>query len=319
MIKLIRVALTLSLIPLLVVSAQHSGRGETSVCGDSAGAQLCLVVPDGPLAGDQRVEATWAGRGSYTLEFTLDGEYLNFEYLSPYSFVWPTHKEFDGIHSLAVRVHRGSGYGEYVSIDVDLDNGNVTSIPRNPPDYRTLFRPQQNARSIAAVGNGGGGKPAELRLLNYIIGTRPAAFLYLGELHEFGSWATRRDHYGLASFDDPNGRGSWWGRMARYTLPTAGNHERQYLTEFRDYWHQRPLWSTAVVNGIRIYDLTSECHVSGGCGPNNPQARWLAAQLASNTRECVLAFWHRPVVSMDKKRSGDRMLPAWQLLGQERR
>jgi hypothetical protein len=312
--KLMRLAMTLSLVPLFVVSAQLPGHAERSQCGMSAGAELCLVVPDGTLSGESVIAATWAGRGSATVEFTLDGEYLNFEYLSPYSFVWPTDKELDGGYSLAARVHKGGEYGDYVSLDVELVNGNATSIPRNPPDYRTLFTPRRNAASIAAVGNGGAGKAAELRLLNYIFGTRPAAFLYLGEVHEFGSWATRRDHYGLASFDAPSGRGTWWGRLARYTLATAGNHERDYITEFRDYWHQRPMWSTVVVNGIRIYDLTSECLVAGGCGPTNRQAQWLAGQLAKNTERCVLVFWHRPVVSMDKKRSGDRMLPAWQLL-----
>jgi acid phosphatase type 7 len=47
---------------------------------------------------------------------------------------------------------------------------------------------------------------------------------------------------------------------------------------------------------------------------NAPQARWLAQQLAANTVPCVIALWHRPVVSKDPKRSGDTMAPAWQLL-----
>ena len=53
--------------------------------------------------------------------------------------------------------------------------------------------------------------------------------------------------------------------MASYTLPTAGNHQRDYIAEYQDYWHQRPLWSTTTLDGVRIYNLTSECKANGGC------------------------------------------------------
>ena len=39
------------------------------------------------------VSATRSGTGGGTLEFYLDGAYLNFEYQRPYEFVWPTAKE----------------------------------------------------------------------------------------------------------------------------------------------------------------------------------------------------------------------------------
>lgn len=286
----------------------------TSTCAPSAGATLCLAAPDGPLTGEVTVSVTWAGTGSYTVEFTLDGAYLNYEYQKPYSFTWPTNKELDGTHSLAARVHKGATYGAWVTVSVDLLNGNLTSVPRSPADYEALFAPQPGG-VIAAVGNGGAEKPAEIKLLDYIRSTNPAVFGYLGEVHEFGTWATRRDHYGLASFDDLTGQGTLWGQMAGYTLATPGNHERYYIAEYEDYWHHRPLWSTEVIDGIRVYDLTSECnHNGGGCGPTGAQARWLSTQLASNTEPCVLSMWHRPVVSMDTKRSGPTMNTAWSML-----
>jgi hypothetical protein len=248
------------------------------------------------------------------VEFTLDGAYLNDEYVNPYSFIWPTNEYLDGVHTLAARLHKGTTYGDWVTTTVTLSNGNVDSVPRNPADYESLFRPRSSGW-IAAVGNAGAKKPDEEGLLDYIESTRPAAFLYLGEVHEFGSATTRRDHYGLASFDDPSGQGTLWGRMARYTLATPGNHERDYIPQFQDYWHQRPLWSTEVVDGIRIYDLTSECKANGGCAEKGLQYTWLEDQLATNTEPCVLAMWHRPVVSMDVKRSGgNSMLPTWSTL-----
>ncbi len=312
--KLARIALITSVIPGLVLAVSTSGAADPATCGPSAGSQLCLTAPADALSGEVTIAATWDGSGSATLEFTLDGHYLNFEYRDPYSFVWPTHKELDGVYTLAVRVHKGSTYGAYVSTQVTLDNGNLTSVPRSARDYAELFSPQPDRRTIAAVGNAGAEKPDEKQLLEYIVGIRPAAFLYLGEVHEFGSWATRRDHYGLASFDDAQNRGTLWGQMARYTMATSGNHERGYFTEFRDYWHQRPMWSSEVVTGVRIYNLISDCHLHGGCRADDPQGRWLSRQLATNTERCVLSFWHRPLVSMDAKRSGDRMLRTWAML-----
>ena len=111
---------------------------EVDTCRASAGASLCLTTPDGVLAGDQTISATWSGSGSATVEFTLDGNYLNFEYQKPYSFTWPTAKELDGTHTLAARVHKGSVYGKYVSTSVTLTNGNLTSVPSSVP--RTTSR-----------------------------------------------------------------------------------------------------------------------------------------------------------------------------------
>ena len=300
----------------LVAGPLVSSAQAVSPCVVSAGSTLCLTVPDGALSGDVTISADWASTKSATVEFTLDGAYLNFEYQRPYSFTWPTGKEVDGRHVLAARVHKGSTYGVSVSTTVDLRNGNATAagIPRTRADYATLFSPQPGG-VLAAVGNAGAEKPDEKRLLSYIQSTAPSALLYLGEVHEYGSWATRLDHYGRASFDDPSGKGTLWGAMARYTLATQGNHERDYITEYEDYWHQRPLWSTTVVDGIRIYDLTSECKANGGCLSKGAQYTWLSNQLSSNTEHCVVAMWHRPLVSQDKKRSGGTyMLPTWAAL-----
>ena len=296
-----------------MLSIPAVAEGPVQSCGESAGSTICLTAPGATLSGTVVVSATSSARGSGTLEFYLDGAYLNFEYLRPYEFVWPTAKELDGTHTLSARLHTGSTFGAFVSIAVTLQNGNATSVPRSPWDWKRVYRPQAGG-VLAAVGNLGAEKPAELQLEQYIESTAPAVFANLGEVHEFGTWATTLDHYGLASFDDPRGIGAAWGRMASYTLPTAGNHQRDYIAEFRDYWHQRPLWSTTTLDGIRIYNLTSECKRNGGCWATGAQGLWLQQQMAANTEPCVIALWHRPVVSNDPKRSGDTMANTWRLL-----
>jgi hypothetical protein len=302
-----------SIVPALLVLPAGADASVQS-CGQSAGATICLTVPSDPLSGTVAVSATRSGTGGGgTVEFYLDGAYLNFEYQRPYEFVWPTAKELDGMHTLSARLHVGTTFGAYVSVAVTLQNGNATSVPRSPSDWQQLYRPQAG-NVLVAVGNLGAQKPAELQLEQYIESTAPAVFAYLGEVHEFGTWATTLDHYGLASFDDPLGVGSEWGRMASSTLPTPGNHQRDYIVEFEDYWHQRPLWSTTTLDGVRIYDLTSECKANGGCLANGAQAQWLQQQMEANTEPCVIAMWHRPVVSKDPSRSGDTMATAWQLL-----
>lgn len=300
---------------LSVVGLAAPSLAAITVCGPSAGATLCLKIPSGPLSGEQTISAVWSGTArSYTVEFRFAGSYLNYEYQSPYSFIWPTDKSLDGTYRLRARVHEGGIEGEYVSTMVHLVNGNMASIPRSPANFRALFRPRAGSTTIAAVGNAGAEKTDELNLERYIESTSPTAFLYLGEVHEFGTWASRRDHYGLAAFDDPQGRGTLWGRMARYTLATPGNHERDYITEYRDYWHERPLWSTTVIDGVRIYDLTSECGANGGCRVAGAQAQWLKSRLATDSERCTLSFWHRPVVSMDSARSGPIMNVIWHML-----
>jgi hypothetical protein len=286
-------------------------------CGPSAGVRLCLTVPDGVLSKANLVRATLGGGGGGRVEFTWRGAYLNYEYLAPYEFLWPTGKYVDAKGTLSARVRRGGTLGAPVSFQVRLQNGN-RRVPKNPSDWRSIFRPRPRSGDevVAAVGNAGADKPDEVRLRSMIKARRPSIFLYLGEVHEFGSWATRRDHYGLASFDDPKGRGTKWGSMAHFTQPTQGNHEsgKVYTRIYRDYWHQRPHWSSFRYAGVRFYNLNSECSTIGGCGTGSAQYKWLRRRVALDTERCVVSFWQKPVVSEDSKRSGPKMIPTWSLL-----
>jgi hypothetical protein len=310
-----RLALVLALTAVVACSQPVPPAEAATHCGPSAGVTLCLIVPDGPLTREARIEATVSGSVA-RVEFTLDGEYLNYEYVGPFEFVWPTQRYANGPAQLTARVRRGGTLGNAVSVQVTLSNS--PALVKNPNDWNEVFQPRAFTGDplVAAVGNAGGDMPAETKLRDSILAQDPHLFLYLGEVHEFGSWATRRDHYGLASFDAPGGVGTKWGRMARYTAPTQGNHESGsvYTPIYRDYWHQRPHWSTFVFNGVRFYNLNSECSTIGGCGTTSEQYKWLRDRLALDDERCVVGFWQKPVVSEDSFRHGPKMEPIWALL-----
>ena len=54
------------------------------------------MAPAGTLSGTVVLSATRSTGTSGTVEFYLDGAYLNFEYRPPYEFLWPTAKDLDG-------------------------------------------------------------------------------------------------------------------------------------------------------------------------------------------------------------------------------
>lgn len=112
--------------------------------------------------------------------------------------------------------------------------------------------------------------------------------------------------------------GAAWNR----TRPALGNHEYDtpdaagYFGYFGDrggaadegyYSYDLGAWHVVVLN--------SECWKVGGCGVGEPQHQWLAADLAANGGECVLAYWHRAVFSTEAGYEGaDYMAPAYELL-----
>jgi hypothetical protein len=316
-----------SLVTVLVLAASWLVAGApasiaaTYACGPSNTYTLCLTMTDGALAGDQTIyanatEQSTTGAPIARLEFTWNGAYLIYRYQAPYEFVWPTAKFLDGTGQLSARVVSGGVPGAWVTMQVTLANGNVTAIPRNPANSATAFAPQPYSGEpvIAAVGSGGAGKAQESDVITSIKAHKPAAFLYLGDVDEFGNWTTYVNNYGVSALDDPTGSGTLWGSMARYTAPTPGNHENgSYVSSWQDYWHQRPLWSTFTIGDVRLFDLNSNCGALASCTAS-AQTTWLAGQLAANTSRCVVAFWHIPQVSEDYARNGTKMAALWTLL-----
>jgi Calcineurin-like phosphoesterase len=325
-VRRLRLLSLLSLLPVSVMAAVTPGTSwaQTSTCTPSSGYLLCLNVARGVLAGDQPVFVTAtpqspAGKIA-RIEFTWNGQYLIYKYQSPYQFAWPTAKFIDGPGTLAARVVTiGSAGGSWGTATVTLANGNISSVPKNPANWATAFSPEPYTGEplIAAVGSGASGKPRETAVIGSIKAHHPTAFLYLGDVDEFGDWTTYYNNYGLSALDDPTGQGTLWGSMARYTASTPGNHESGpvYEPTWQDYWHQRPLWSTFTIGDIRFFDLSSNCGPASSC-TDSGQTTWLAQQLATNTSRCIVSFWHIPIVSEDYARNLPKMDAAWALLAQ---
>jgi hypothetical protein len=125
-----------------------------------------------------------------------------------------------------------------------------------------------------------------------------------------------------------------WGKVKSITHPVPGNHE--FLTSGGG--------STATgcnssnINGAGYYGyfgaaagtpgqgyysfnvgtwhliaLNSNCSQAGGCSASSAQGKWLAADLASHTNQCTLAYWHIPLFSSGG-RANNGTRPFWNLL-----
>ncbi len=115
--------------------------------------------------------------------------------------------------------------------------------------------------------------------------------------------------------------GPTWGRELARTMPAPGNHDYNtpgaagYFRYFESAagdpsqgWYARDLGTW------RVYVLNSDCWAIGGCGAGSAQQRWLAADLAANPRQCVLAIWHHPRFSSGEHGGSTATEALWQTL-----
>ncbi|SDT46694.1 metallophosphoesterase family protein [Actinoplanes derwentensis] len=139
----------------------------------------------------------------------------------------------------------------------------------------------------------------------------PDILLALGDLqHEVPTVEAYRTVYGPS-----------YGRLRDRTVPVFGNQEYKapeassFLTYFgervrdpRGYWSEQiGQWHLVVLN--------SNCSiVTGGCGTGSPQQTWLAADLAANSRRCVIAAWHHPRWSSGIAGADDRTAALYRTL-----
>jgi hypothetical protein len=166
---------------------------------------------------------------------------------------------------------------------------------------RSLSRPRS---TVWAVGDGGNGSAVAKRVARLIARTRPDRVLYLGDVYDWDNAAEFARQYG-----------SVYGRLARITAPTPGNHDTPTRKGYDPYWRRikgksPPSFYSFRLSGWGVFSLNSEV----AHGPGSAQLRWLRSRLRGRG-DCRLAFWHSPRYSAGEHHGDDEdMAPVWEEL-----
>lgn len=301
---------------LLMVSLGTQPALAATTCGVSNSHTICVTVPDTPLTGPQTIQVTnTKNSGTMFIYWVPDGKsqaYLMETYAkdpvtNDYSFTWPTQKYLDG--SGVLRFRSGSATATPVDVPVTISNGNATDYQHSPNDWQTYLPGAWNQPTdpvVAAVGDGPSDETTSNQVAASIASTNPALFLFLGDIYENGTHTENLNHYGVSALDSASP--TLWGKFANITQPTTGNHEKSYVSDWTDYWHGRPTYTSFTFGGVLFFDLYS----SGTANFNQAQYDLVSNTLANNPPACIVGFWHHPVLLGSSVNT--TKLPMWQLL-----
>jgi Calcineurin-like phosphoesterase len=173
------------------------------------------------------------------------------------------------------------------------DNSHV-SIVRLPHGVFVPSGPERPA-IVWAVGDGADGREPARAVARLIASGPIDRLLYLGDVYKRGTASDFSKHYATV-----------YGRLARRTAPTPGNHDwPHHLDGYDPYWRRvtgrpAPAFYRFRLGGWEILSLNSEAPHE----PGSAQLRWLRSQLR-RPGTCRLAFWHRPRYS-DGTEHGDQ-------------
>ena len=187
--------------------------------------------------------------------------------------------------------------GALVALALAAGNGSSA-----PPAAFEAPRTGSSAR-VWAVGDAAGRSRRSELVARRIAAGRPDLFLYLGDVYPHG---TRGDFRTYARL---------YGRLARRTAPTIGNHE--WVTRhsgYDAYWRRalgRPLprYYAFRAAGWTLLSLNSELPRAA----MGRQAAWVRARVRAGGT-CRLAFWHRPRFSAGRHGDSRRVDPLWRAL-----
>jgi hypothetical protein len=197
--------------------------------------------------------------------------------------------------ALGAGVAAAAAMGSYYFAPAAPGRGGFTFVRSVPGDHATIW----------AVGDGDA-SPASRAVVRRIAAGHPDRLLYLGDVYERGTAGDFRDHYAPS-----------FGRLARITAPTPGNHDwPRHPGGYDPYWQHalaRPraaAWYAFRAGGWTILSIDSETDHDSG----SPQLRWLRSQLRA-PGTCRIAFWHRPRYSAGTHHGDDAdMAPVWDAL-----
>jgi hypothetical protein len=185
----------------------------------------------------------------------------------------------------------------------DTSNKKVTAPAPTPPSSPPAGSSQVfvGAGDIADCGSGA---EETASLLDAIPGT---VFTTGDNAYNDGSPANYTDCY------DPS-----WGRHKARTRPCPGNHD-YHTSGASGYFAYFGANAGPSGRGYFSFDL-GDWHIISldseiDMGAGSPQEVWLRADLAASTKECTLAYWHRPLFSSgDIHGSSSDSEPLWQAL-----
>jgi hypothetical protein len=164
---------------------------------------------------------------------------------------------------------------------------------------------QSESAVVWAAGDAAGPGESADRVAALVRRGRPDRFLYLGDVYETGTAQEFRRWY------HPR-----FGRLARITSPTIGNHEWDNRFDgYYPYWYRRkgerlPPWFKTSIAGWEIFSLNSQAPH----GIGSPQVRWLESALNGAVGDCRIGFWHRPRYSAGAYGGAPDLNPLWNRL-----
>lgn len=316
--KLVATLATCAIVTVLAIGAPTPASAAACSSSGPAGYQvtLCFTAPadggtvTGPSTVTVSVNVTGSNPGVRRMIFYLDGQYLLIDFQAPYTFSLPTQKFADGAKSLEVEALMRDGYTTTRSqIGVTFDNGNAI-----PPVNQNTFTPSVGRTPgtgepfvLAATGDGASGEANAGAVSDLVASWDPNLFLYLGDVYEKGSISEFANWYGDA--------GSYYGRLRAVSNPTIGNHEYEsgVAPGYFDYWDNVPHYYSFDTAGWHMISLDSTSQF-GQLGPGSAQYQWLQADLAANTADCTMAFFHHPVRSIGPQGDTPALNDIWSLM-----
>lgn len=171
----------------------------------------------------------------------------------------------------------------------------------------TVFAPSNELLAAGDIGScTSAGDDATASLLETLSGT----ILGLGDFAYPNSSSAD-----FASCFDPT-----WGRHKARIRPIIGNEYQQpgaapYFAYFgAAAGDPAEGWYSFDTSGWHVVMLNSACNKNSGCGAGSPQALWLEADLAAQSKPCTLAALHDPRFSSGQLGVDDTTLALWQIL-----
>ncbi|HET9709840.1 MAG TPA: metallophosphoesterase, partial [Gemmatimonadales bacterium] len=222
----------------------------------------------------------------------------------------------------------GAGDSIAVGVNYSATGGTITAAG--------LYTAGQTAGSFQVIAIDTSGKYADTAIVSIVSSTGGIVFVGAGDISDCGNdndeataklldvipgtvftlgdnvYSSGTDAQYAQCFDPT------WGRHKARTKPSPGNHDYNTsgATGYYNYWGAlagpagRGYYSVDL-GDWHIISLNSEVSMSAG----GAEETWLRADLQANTKQCILAYWHKPRFSSGTNHGSlSSAQPLWQAL-----